>query len=389
MSGGYVHPLVKADPVELADAVKQSIADWVPAWRPIPYSIESRVVAALAGEFATGLQLITSVTSAITAAQGRLARIDQQVALPATSTVTITAADDRGYTLSAGAGLQGSAADGTLVPLDLAEDAVIAQGQVSVSGVQVQVAIEGEVGNGITGTLMPDDAVVWLDSVVLDEPTSQGIDEEDDDDYADKLARRFPLLADAQIYPDNIEQLVRDLPGVGRVCVLNLIDPAAPDEDSAGHITVCPANDVDGGAVSLGTRDAVALLLARVRVLNNVNHIEDPTLNPLTVALTVAAWPDKLDAAADQARGEILGWLSPLTWGMPQYDGDGSEWRLTRHVRIAELVAKVCRADAVAYPDLASIRINGGTTDVEMTGLVPLPSITADDIEVTVVERIP
>jgi hypothetical protein len=386
---GYIHPLVKLDPIELADAVNAAVVANVPGWRAIPYSLEGRLVAGLTSEFATGLQVLTSVGSAITAAQGRLARIEQRTALPATSTVTVRAVDDAGYVLAAGAGMQGVAADGTVVPLDLTEDAVIPHGQTSVSGVQVQVAVEGEVGNGITGAVSPDGALVWLDAITLDEPTAQGVDEEDDDDFEDRLARRLTLLADAQIYPDNIEQLVLDVPGVGRACVLNLVDPANPSVDTAGHITICPANDVDGGPIGTGPRNELALLLARVRVLNNVNHIVDPTMNALTVALTVAAWPEKLDDAADQARGEILAWLSPRTWGMPQYDGDGSEWRLARHVRIAELVAKVSRADAVAYPDLSTVRINGSAVDVEMTGLVPLPTIAPDDIDITVVERTP
>jgi hypothetical protein len=385
---GYIHPEVKVDQSELVDAVNANVAELIPNWRPIPFSLEQRIIAGLAGEFATGLQLITGLGAAITAAQGRLAKIDQDLARPATGTVTVVVADADGHTLPAGAGLQGTATDGSVIPLELAVDAVIPPGETSVSGVQVQVAFDGELGNGVTGTLLPDDAVVWLTSVTLEEPTSQGADEEDDDDFLERLASRLELLADAQILPDNIERLVRDVPGVGRACVLNLIDPANPDEDTPGHITISPLSE-SGTLISQGTRDALALLLARVRVLNNVNHIVDPTINDVTIALTVAAWPEFLDQAADDARTQLLAWLSPTTWGMPQYDGDGQEWRLTRHVRVAELAAKVSRAESIAYPLLATVLINGQPADLEMTGLVPLPRVVAEDIDVTVVEREP
>ncbi|MCK9250018.1 MAG: baseplate J/gp47 family protein [Solirubrobacteraceae bacterium] len=384
----YIHPTVTVDPVELANAANDAIAEQVPGWSPLPYALEQRLLAAFAGEAATGLQLLTTVPTAIITEFGNLARIHQETALPATGTVTVHAIDDDGHVLSAGATLQGVAPDGSVIPLELIEDAIIPGSSTSVSGVQVQATIDGEIGNGITGDVQPDDALVWLDQITLDAPTARGVDEEDPDEFLDRLNRRLGLLADAQIYPENIQALVQDVPGVGRCTVLNLIDPDAPSVDTAGHITIA-ITDPSGVAVGGGVQADVEALVERARVLNHVMHVVGPTANPLTVAITVAAWPEAMATAGDATKAEILSWLSPLTWGMPQWDGDGDDWRQTRHVRIAELVAVAARAPGVAYVDLDSARINAAAVDVEMTGLVPLPSIGPEDITVTVIERVP
>jgi uncharacterized phage protein gp47/JayE len=382
---GYIYPRVKVDPDELVGSINDAIIENLPGWNPAPYSPESRMIAGLVGDFAVGLQLVTDVPRSVIARYGELANILRDEALPAVGTVTVRAADDQGYTLSDGAPMQGDTADGDSIALELVGPAVIPPGSTFVSGVPVQVQVDGEVGNGITGELRPDETQLWIDSIVLDGPTSRGVDQEDEDDYLDKVARRFPLLADAQISPTNIAALVRDLPGVGRVCVLNLVDPANPSVQTAGHITICPITE-QGAAVGNAVRDLVVALTGQTRILNHVFHVVDPTLNDVALKITVARWPEATDADVKAAvEQQIRFWLDGANWGLPQ-SGDNVQWRQTRHVRLADLTYWARRADGVAYVDLGSPRINNAASDLEMAGLVPLPRVTS--VNVTVVERV-
>jgi hypothetical protein len=383
---------LEADPDAIAAAIRSRIGEVLPGVDAPPNTLEGVLVDSIAPEWATGVEIVADVLDTILNEIGRRSGVVQDVAQPASGTVTLTADGRQPYVLPAGSTMQATAANQSVVELATTLDTAIPAGSpvgtpVTVTGVPVHATEDGTVGNGLVGTVSPDQAYVWLNSIALEGPTSDGTDGEDDDEYLNKTTREMQLNSSQVIAPEDVGSRVMSNPLVGGVTVLDLVDPTDPDVETANAVTVA-VRDITGEVLSSGAKAVIAADLASRRETNFGLFLVDYNYTTVNVTVTVGAYPATIEYAEDQITAALQGWLSPLAWSQPPEEIPDDQWWLpARHVRIGEVVSVVDACSTVAYVDPSSILINGVAADLELSGLAPLTRPGA--MTVTVTERIP
>lgn len=152
----------------------------------------------------------------------RVLGVQPIAAIPATGTATFTLADTLGHTLPAGAQL-----DVNGVGFETSADLVVAAGS-STGTVGIVAVTAGTGGNDvqIPATLVSP-TYTWVSSVALPAPTSGGVDEETDDEYADRLADTTPTLSRKAILIADFAALARDDAEVYRALAIDNLNPGA------------------------------------------------------------------------------------------------------------------------------------------------------------------
>ena len=149
---------------------------------------------------------------------------------------------------------------------------------------------------------------------------------------------------------------------------------AAPvDTDTDRSVTV-GVRDAEGLPVGAIVRQQVRDYLESMREVNFQVLVVDPTYTTIDVDFTFTAYPDwdpdEVTAAAEAAVAE---YLSPALWGVRE--GDVAEsfptWLNEPDVRYLEVARVLRTVDGLRYVD--SLEIEGGTADVPLTGIIPLP----------------
>jgi hypothetical protein len=133
------------------------------------------------------------------------------------------------------------------------------------------------------------------------------------------------------------------------------------------------------------TAEQEAVLLAEVEgevLAGVVPHIQPPTFTALTAEATVFAWPGQ-NAATIKAAVEaaIKSYLSGERWGQPP-TGQTKEWNNDPKVRLVNVEHAILQVIGTHY--VAELKINGGTSDVTMTGVVALPELTTLTVNVNI-----
>jgi hypothetical protein len=148
-----------------------------------------------------------------------------------------------------------------------------------------------------------------------------------------------------------------------------------------GHLT----SWVGTSAGTALTAEQEAVLLAEVEgevLAGVVPHIQPPTFTALTAEATVFAWPGQ-NAATIKAAVEaaIKSYLSGERWGQPP-TGQTKEWNNDPKVRLVNVEHAILQVIGTHY--VAELKINGGTSDVTMTGVVALPELTTLTVNVNI-----
>jgi hypothetical protein len=385
----YLDPDLTLDETQAAEQTIAGIADRIDGWQPAEGSPETA--------FGESVGMVLSAIATLVVDEERkdyagfglnILGIPRGAGEPARATSTWTFTAPGSYVIPDGSEVLFDLADGTPVAFATVGDFAATGG--AAVGVPLVALEPGAAPNGLDGEGRDFESLPFVDTVVLDDPVSEGADAEELDAYLDRITDRARRLKAVPITVDDYAALALEHPSVARAMAVRLLDPADPpapgdDPSTGGHITLF-THDAEGQANSTEVKDeVVALLYGENRPLAITVHAEDPTPNDLALAVsirlerdadedaTVAAVEDALLSAYDP-RTYSYDRAAPGLWRAPTTD----EERTVRHYDVAHV------ADTV--PGVAGVTaatVNGGTS-VVMTGWAPLPNLVPPPV-VTVV----
>jgi len=305
-------------------------------------------------------------------------------AAPATVTSTWTLSDTLGHTIKAGTKVTIAVPnDGQPAGFEVVSDVVVPPGS-SVTGagaVTLRAVIAGTQANGLTAAPAPSDAYNYIQSIALVGVTSGGVDEEDEDDYLDRLVEELQLISLSLITEEDFAKDARSLAGIERCLCIGGYDPVAKTEGNPLVVCDFPV-DAAGQDVSA---ERMAELVGRqqAKVPSGVLvYGENPTRTKIDVKVEVSALagfdPVAVKAAVESRLGE---YLSPATWGTGGQHGNppAGFWRNATHLYFYELISEVDRVPGVDRVILLESRKHGAgsyaKSDIELPGPAPLAEV--------------
>lgn len=201
--------------------------------------------------------------------------------------------------------------------------------------------------------------------------------------------RRIPSVIKHRnrlVTEEDFETITRQTPGVeiGRVEILPLVHPIAPDVPARGVVTVLviPRYDPVQPWAPMPDRlylDAVCAHLDPRRLLTTELHVRGPVYVPVWVSVGIDVVPGADVAPVREAVRETLrAFLSPLVGGF-----EGAGWPLGRNVDPLELLAEAARVRGVARVNQVLLAEGDAAGDgvVEIVGL-ELPHVLAVSVRV-------
>lgn len=296
-------------------------------------------------------------------------------AAPASVTSVWTMIDASGYTIPAGTQVAIEASGDESIGFETTEEVTIPP-ESTKAEVPLQAIEPGEDGNGLTADPQLIDALSYVSSITLEgETTSGGVDEEEEDDYLDRLVETLRLLSLSLIVADDFEIDARAVSGIARCKAIEAYNAEAEEEEALA-VSVFPI-DENGEALSEAVKEELAERQQAKIPSGTVLYVADPTYTEIDVTATVtiqSGFDPATVLAAVQERLEA--YLDPANWGTPsQGDESGSGWDNRTTVYYFELVSEIDRVagvDRVASLKVAKHEEALGEADVELPGKVPL-----------------
>lgn len=370
----YLSVPIEIDQQDVLQAAYDFIQSLYPNWVPADGNLDVAILQAISTDAASLRELASSVPDTIFRWYGAtIIGIPPIDAVAASSTVTFIAVDNAGYTIPAGTQISVPAAGDTDVLFETLTDAVIPPGSTTVVGVPIQATEPGSDGTdlgsiGSTVTLI--DALTFVTTVTLNNPTAGGSDAEDDDTYLNRLVKELRLLSPRLIIPSDFAANALSIPGVVRTLAIDGYNPADQTYNNPRMITIVGI-DATGNPVDGATKTAIQTSSEALREVNFIVNVMDPNYTNIDVTFDVAAL-DGFDTTALAAAvvAAIRAWLDPSTWGVAPLTTDPSSWNDTQVVRyldLASLIHSVGGVDHIKTLTFAKHGLSQGTADVALT----------------------
>ena len=389
----YIELPLVADATALSDLGKDYLSDNIDGWTARPGNVESILLEADGQIGAEVVDQVAQIPPVIFAYYGEwLLGIGLREATPATSSVAMTF----------DAGAVSTAPEGTLIAAPNPDgESYVFQTDAEVrsdaaSRVTTVTALEaGANANGCQGTCEAIDTIDGLASVSMTAVASGGTDEENADDYLDRLSDALTILAPRPILPQDFATMARQVPGVGRALAIDGYQPGTNDNYAgpppltvegtpvlagagASNVERCVTTAIlaEGGALPTQTlMHSTWLVLDGAREVNFLAYVIPPSMNTIDVQATVIRFPGYLDSEVQAAAEDMMRtWLDPETWGSETV-GEESGWSRQTVARLYEAVDFLNRAGGVSYVASVQLRKAGGSfaaADVALTGVAPL-----------------
>jgi hypothetical protein len=399
----YIELPLTADATALGDTGKEYLQDQIEGWEPRPGNAETVLIEASGQMGAEVVDQAALVPPVIFAYYGQwLLGITLREATPATGSVQFTYSAPT--TIPAGSMLTVPNADGNSYVFQTDTDLDSTAGNT----VTVTALEPGADANGSVGVGEMLDVIDGVETVTMMAAATGGTDEEEADDYLDRLADALSILAPRPILPQDFATLARQIPGVGRAVALDLYQPGTNDNIAAGQpggpLTVegTPVNagagispvakcvtvaiTAEGGTPpSQSLMHTAWLTIDSAREVNFLAYVIPPVYTSIDVQATVVAYSGYVLATVEDAAEEMLRmWLDPDAWGSETV-GESQSWATDTKARIYEAVDYLNRADGVHYVVSVQLRKHGdpvwSNADIILPGTIPLPIV--GDITVT------
>lgn len=376
MAGGYIDVPIETNPDTLTAAALAELMAAIPGWVPREGHLEVALIEVLGRMTAEAADVASRVPRSIFRFFGGLVALPAIGPTSATVASTWTMADTQGYTIPAGTVVAFRTAGDVLVPFRTAAAATVSPGSATTlaGSVLLTATVLGSASNDLTGAMVLVDSLAFVAAVSATTVSSGGVDGETDDEYLDRLSQELELLAPRPILANDFAVLARRVAGVHRALALDGYDPATATFGNERMVALAVVSQT-GTALTTGTKQAVDDYLEARREVNFVINIIDPIYTAVAVAVTVKRLAT-FEAATLKAAVEaaVLAYLAPGSWGGG--DLDPPEWRASANiVRYLEMASLIDGVPGVDY--IASLTINGGTSDVALAGAAPLPSVAS------------
>lgn len=371
----YIEPPIVTEPDDLAAEAFDYLQDAIPGWLPAPGNLEVWLVESLSQLAGELMDVASAVPTSIFRYFGStILGLPPHASQAASGTTTWTARDNAGYTIEAGTLVGVAAAGDELIPFEVQTETVIAPTTTSVAGVVIVAVDPGEEANGLDAAPVVIDPLDWVAGVVLTDETGGGIDEETDDEYLERLRELLTLLSPRPILPQDFAVLARTVAGVGRSTAIDLYNADTEETDVPRCVTVVVATD-EGGVVGPDVLADVDELLQGAREVNFLVFVVDPEYTTIDVDFSFTIYPtyDPADVLA-RAEQAVTDFVSPANFGQVPF-GDQPLWLNDTKVRYLEVAEAINRVEGVWY--VTAFTVNGGTVDVDLTGVGPLPEAGA------------
>jgi uncharacterized phage protein gp47/JayE len=371
--GDFVNLDLPSDPEQLREQMFDTIRSRWPDWEPADGNLETWMVDAFARLGSEVIDLVQRAGEEIFKEFGTdIMQLPPETELHATGQSTWTMIDNAGYTIFAGTEVGIPASGNDLVAFEVVSDVTVPPGS-TVTGtgeVSLRAVIGGTDANELDATPVLISAFDYVDTIVLEDPTSGGQDEEDPADYIERLRDELELLTPTPILPEEFAVLALRVPGVYRAVCVDGWNPTAPSTGNDRYAgLVCL--DENGDDVDAGVKTAVEEYLDALREVNFVVDVGAPTVTAIDVTTTVRCYetfePADVDAAVTAALEEFF---SPLRWGTPSVGSPDTDWVNTDEVRFLEVAACINNVAGVNY--IESLTVEGAGVDVALSGVVPL-----------------
>lgn len=374
MTDGYQDLEFITDPRELADGAFDVMRARQPGWEPEPASIATWMIEAVAEGIAAPIaDSANQVPDTIFHSWlEEILGLPPLTGTPAQLTTTWTFRDPAGYTVPAGTQISVNNPAGDPIMFQTVADIVCPAGQDTVAAT-IYAVEPGADANGIipgVGDVQLAEQVTFVSMVAGEGITSGGSDPETEQEYVDRGARRLRTLGGGLVLPEDYATRALDTAGVARAMGINgLIPPASTGQERAVAVVV---HGPGGVPCSTAVKDAVAADLQARREVNFIVSVIDPTFTTIDVTATATAnkgyATGEVQAAAVAALQE---YLSPAVWGSV-FEGEAAGvWENQTKVRYFEIVHVL--EGVIGVDHLDALQVNGGTTDITMTGHGPLP----------------
>lgn len=295
-------------------------------------------------------------------------------AAPATVESIWTMVDKAGYTIPAGTQVTIAAAGDEAVGFVTIADVVVAPGSTTAT-VLLQAVEAGEAANGLTANPELQDALAFVDGIVLVGLTANGVDEEEEDAYLDRLVETLRLLSLSLIVGQDFEIDARAVAGIARAKCIEAYNAEAAAAEAL-HVSVYP---IDEAGLALSAPVKTALKERQEgKVPSGVKvHVADPSYTQVDVTATIvvqAGFDPATVIAAVEAR--LSEYFSPAKWGIPTQGDSGSGWENRTSVYRFELISEIDRVGGVERVATLKLAKHGeGLTTAEelvLTGVAPL-----------------
>jgi hypothetical protein len=269
------------------------------------------------------------------------------------------------------------------------------------TSVELQViALErGTEGNKVSGVAQQINPYDWVTEVQFVGETADGAEQESDAEYLIRLAAQLQLQAPRPVNAADFAPFILGVPSgilpagivVGRATAIDLYDAATAESNVPNCVTTW-ATDPEGHALSSPDMEALEAWVHKYVPLNLLTFVRAPSYTPIFVTAklhVLSAYNAESVVANAKAAVEAL--LSPRTWGNPTASTTGStQWLNEPIVRYNVILTALESTPGVQYVFAGSTGLKigtsaspTGTTDITMSGVVPLPETSGAKVLVT------
>lgn len=214
---------------------------------------------------------------------------------------------------------------------------------------------------------------------------------ETDDEFFQRLIRRFALNTAAPILPQDFAALALDIAPIGsRAIAIDGYDAIALTSNNPRTVTIVPM-DRTGSPLSTTMKSDILAYVAGLREANWNVYVIDPVFFQVSVKWTAHAIPGFATATVNAAIvAAVNAYLSGAQWGLPAIE-TYSNWTLLEgwdKVRLGEMYEVVNAVEGVAYVDTLNLKAGAvapttEVADITLTGgpvVVPTPGSVAGTV---------
>lgn len=306
------------DEPALYSAMHEHLNALLPDWVSQPGNTENVLLESMVTGLALDVMAARMVDTAMVESLMNLYGIVRDPGAQATSSVRVTVLQRTGsVTIAEGTIFQLVRGDTEeTVEFETTETVTVIPATSREAVISVVVNEIGDSANDIQAgaELDTDGEVDGLESARLETAVVGGRNEETDESFLSRatavLSRQTSTLATA----DHFQYAALEVVGVGRAMVLDLYNPAAPSELSAGHVTVAVA-DEQGEPLTADQKLTVQEYLEERALASLTIHVIDPTYTTVNIQISVQPGEGFTNEVVTAGVQEVLAlWLNPATW---------------------------------------------------------------------------